>query len=376
MARARVDFPLRPHTALLTLGGSRAYGMHTASSDLDAKGVAVPPRRYYLGFTRTFEQADHPADIAAFAPDLRPEERDLPLEGVVFELRKFVSLAAECNPNLLDVLFCRDEDVRLATPVGLRLREVRRAFLSLRARHSYAGYASGQLARIKLHWEWHHHGPEREPVRADFDLPETTLLPRDQLGAAEAAVREQLDRWDVGWNAVPEPERIDLQGRIARSLAEMGLATDEARWTAAARVVGLHDNVIEIARRERAYAAARAGWDRYQRWKRERNPARAALEAAHGYDTKHAAHLVRLLRMGAEILETGEVHVWRGDRDADELLAIRGGAWTYEQLLAWTEAQDAVLDRLAREGRHGLPAQPDREALDALCVDLVDRALR
>ena len=58
-----------------------------------------------------------------------------------------------------------------------------------------------------------------------------------------------------------------------------------------------------------------------------------ALEAAHGYDTKHGAHLVRLLRMGREIVETGSVHVWRGDRDADELLAIRAGAWSYDRLM-------------------------------------------
>jgi len=45
------------------------------------------------------------------------------------------------------------------------------------------------------------------------------------------------------------------------------------------------------------------------------------LEAKFGFDTKHAMHLIRLLRMAREILETGVVHVKRPD--AEELSAIR-----------------------------------------------------
>lgn len=63
--------------------------------------------------------------------------------------------------------------------------------------------------------------------------------------------------------------------------------------------------------------------------------ARAELEAQHGYDTKHAMHLVRLLRMGEEILSTGRVNVRR--EDADELMAIRKGALSYDQLLEQSE---------------------------------------
>ncbi len=59
--------------------------------------------------------------------------------------------------------------------------------------------------------------------------------------------------------------------------------------------------------------------------------------ALHG-NCKHAMHLVRLLRMGAEALETGELLVKRPD--AAELLAIRNGAWTYEELVEYAEMMD------------------------------------
>jgi hypothetical protein len=57
----------------------------------------------------------------------------------------------------------------------------------------------------------------------------------------------------------------------------------------------------------------------------------------HG-NTKHAMHLVRLLRMGVEILRDGNVIVKRPD--AEELLAIRNGAWTYDELVKYAESMD------------------------------------
>ena len=72
-----------------------------------------------------------------------------------------------------------------------------------------------------------------------------------------------------------------------------------------------------------AYRQARRDWENYQSWKKNRNPARARLEAQFGYDTKHAQHLIRMLRMGIEILRDCEVRVRR--KDAAELRAIRAG---------------------------------------------------
>jgi hypothetical protein len=59
---------------------------------------------------------------------------------------------------------------------------------------------------------------------------------------------------------------------------------------------------------------------------------------------KHAMHIVRLLRMAGEVLDTGVVNVKRAD--AQELLDIRSGKWKYEELLEWSEYQDNELDKL------------------------------
>lgn len=373
MPRQPVSFDLRARTILLGVAGSRAQGLAGPDSDVDLRGVAVAPSDRLLGILPAFEQADHAGDMDVFADLLTTDEtevaRSTKLEGSVYALAKFVRLSADSNPNMLELLFCRDAEVRWCTPQGERLRAARPMFLSQKAAHTFTGYALAQLKRIQGHRHWLLHPPAGAPTRAAFGLPERTLLPRDQLLAADAEVRKKLDSWSPDWGSLPASEIQRLEDRLAGFMSEVLRAGDE-RWHLAARAVGLDDNLIQAMDRERRYRAAQRGWEQYRTWKRQRNPARAALEARHGYDTKHGAHLVRLLRMGREIVETGEVHVWRGGRDADELLAIRAGAWSYGELVERAEADAGELRKALSDGRCTLPTKPDMAALHALVVDL------
>ena len=90
----------------------------------------------------------------------------------------------------------------------------------------------------------------------------------------------------------------------------------------------------------------------------------------HG-NCKHAMHLVRLLKMCKEIMELGQVIVKRPDRE--ELLAIRNGAWTYEQLVGWAAQQDKEMQELYEKST--LPHTPDIKKLDDLCMELVGASI-
>lgn len=301
------------NTIFLTRAGSHAYGLATPESDLDLRGIAIPPKEYFLGFWHCFEQAE------STNPDL-----------VIYDIRKFFHLAAACNPSIIELLWTEAEDHLLVTPLGRRLIEHRSLFLSRKAKHTFSGYAAAQLKRIKTHRRWLIHPPTHKPTRAEFGLPETSMLSADILGAIE--------------------------------MVEQKAAQDLAAFPA---------YVMDLYRRERAYRNALREWQQYEHWKAHRNPKRAALEAKMGFDGKHAAHLVRLMRMCREILETGTVIVKRPDRD--ELLAIRDGAWSYEQLVQWSEQEDHALEEVARHSP--LPPAPDSQKLDALCIAMVEEAL-
>lgn len=295
-----------------TVHGSQAYGLSTPTSDVDLKGILVGPPAWYHGFVGG------------------PEQVELTADHVRYEIRKYFRLAAAANPTVLELLWTPDECHTVCTELGARLLAARDRFLSLRVKDSFSGYAMSQLARIKTHRKWVMNPPKKEPTRADFDLPETRLISRDQMGAVEAMLAD---------------------GRIEQA--------------------DLSTNFLGVLDRERRYKAARKEWEAYQGWLKTRNPRRSALEAEFGYDTKHGMHLVRLLRMGAEIVETGQVHVRRDDRE--ELLSIRAGAWSYDRLIDHADALHARVQAAAPTSP--LPAAPDEPALDALCADLVGQAL-
>lgn len=338
-------------TILFARHGSHAYGLNLPTSDEDFKGVAIPPREYHFGFANRFEQAE------SNDPDL-----------VIYDLKKFMGLAADCNPSIIELLWTPP---LYATPLGEKLSAARGLFLSKKAKHTFSGYALAQLKRIRTHHRWLESPPAAPPVRADFGLPDRTVIPKDQLAAAQAAITKKLAHWELDFlDDVDASSRILLQNKMAELLAEMKVSTEE-RWQGAARTLGYDENFLALLDRERRYTAAQREWEQLQHWKATRNAKRAELEAKHGYDVKHAMHLVRLLRMCREILSTGEVIVKRPDRE--ELLAIRNGAWSYEQLVGWAEEEDKALDALYVSST--LPHAPDRAALDRLCVELVEASL-
>lgn len=94
---------------------------------------------------------------------------------------------------------------------------------------------------------------------------------------------------------------------------------------------------------------------------------RKALVEKYGYDTKNAAHLIRLLRMGCEFLVDGELQVERPD--AQQLLEIKRGKWTLEQVKS--EAEQLFKDARVAHIQSSLPVAPDLGRINDLCVKIV-----
>jgi len=128
---------------------------------------------------------------------------------------------------------------------------------------------------------------------------------------------------------------------------------------------------LELLAAEHRYTSAHNQWKQYQGWLKQRNPARAELEAHFGYDTKHAMHLLRLQRMAIEVLQSGELRVTRDDRD--ELLAIRDGSLSYDELIAECDTLSARIDAAAKAS--SLPQRPDEPQLNALCSNIIQEIL-
>lgn len=292
--------------------GSQAFGLSSHQSDTDLKGIFVGPGEWYFGFLET------------------PEQIELTKDHTRFEIRKFFRLANDANPTALEMLFVNESARRYQSGAGEMLLANRGKFLSRKVADSFGNYAVSQLKRIKTHRRWLQNPPKIEPMRPAFGLPERSLISSDQMGAADALI-----------------QRGDLTNEM------------------------LTPNFLAIMDQERRYRNARREWQQYHAWLKDRNPARAKCEAQFGYDTKHAQHLVRLLRMSIEILTTGQVIVARPD--CEELLAIREGQWPFDQVVSYAESMSKrILDARAASL---LPEKPDTADLNRLCAEIISRVV-
>jgi predicted nucleotidyltransferase len=95
---------------------------------------------------------------------------------------------------------------------------------------------------------------------------------------------------------------------------------------------------------------------------------RKALVDKFGYDTKNASHLIRILRQGITFMRTGDLEVYRSD--AKELLEIKHGVFSYEEIKAEAESLDWGLQEAGRVSP--LPEAPDWDAINKLSVHMYE----
>jgi predicted nucleotidyltransferase len=94
---------------------------------------------------------------------------------------------------------------------------------------------------------------------------------------------------------------------------------------------------------------------------------RAELAAEHGYDTKFAYHVVRLLGEVEQILLEGDIDL---QRDNERLKAIRRGEWTEDRLRQWAADKEADLERAYAAST--LPVGPDEDKLKGLLLTCLE----
>jgi len=80
--------------------------------------------------------------------------------------------------------------------------------------------------------------------------------------------------------------------------------------------------------------------------------------------------------MAREVLVDNTLHVWRGDKDAQELLEIRAGAWSYDKLISWSEKENEAQKALFEKKKFSVKNAPNKEAINTLCMTLIEQALQ
>lgn len=110
--------------------GSRAYGLDNEQSDVDRRGIFLPPAELHWALYGV------------------PEQLDLPeTEECYWEIQKFLVLALKANPNILECLYT--PLVEYAAAPALELLEIRDCFLSKIVYQTYNGYVLSQFKKLE-----------------------------------------------------------------------------------------------------------------------------------------------------------------------------------------------------------------------------------
>lgn len=328
--------------------GSNLYGTNTPDSDVDTRGVFIPTIEYFLGFAQQTKGYSDKIDDTEY-----------------HELRHFFKLALKCNPNIIEYFFIPPEKMLKSSKEWEIILENKDLFLSNKAKYTFTGYAFSQMKRIKNHRSWLLHPPKKKPERTDFGLPaHKSLLSKDKIGAFNeiiATYLKQIGSYHELKDMLLEMEEVHNYKAIVENISKLDI-------NAVKTIVPLSDNIMMALEKEKAYSSALMHWTQYQNWLKNRNPARAKLEAKYKFDSKHFLHLARLMSEAKELLTTGKIIFPRPDREY--LLDIKNGVYTFEHLL---EKFDKINDEMEEIQKSSiLPDKPHLKKADELCVKIVE----
>jgi predicted nucleotidyltransferase len=157
---------------LLGKRGSESHGTYIAPSspdafdDRDLMGVCVPPIEYHFGL-KEWSSKDQIKGC---------------WDTVLYSARKFVGLLVKQNPNVVCMLWLRDDDYVHLTPMGELLIQQRDMFRARTpAYKSFAGYAKDQLNKMTAHQPYQGYmGAKRKELvdRFGYDVKNAAHLVR------------------------------------------------------------------------------------------------------------------------------------------------------------------------------------------------------
>jgi uncharacterized protein len=285
--------------------GSNLYGTAIEGSDLDIRGICIPPLNVLLDPFMNFEQKDS---------GFKEEDR------TIYAFGQFFKLCAQCNPNICEMLFVPSDKTLMKTKEWDIVLDNKQLFLSKKAKFTFTGYAISQLHRIKRHRKYFINTPKEKPTREMFGLTDAPIISGDGLKMASYI-----------------PHKF------------------------------LNEKFSDEVRRELGYREAKKEWDDFISWKNARNPRRKSLEEQFGFDTIAASHLIRLMLEGKELLLEGKIIFPL--QAAEEVLAIKKGKYTYDEILSMSEDMEKQFEDWY--GQSSLPKAPDRNSLTKIYLDVI-----
>lgn len=326
--------------------GSRAYGLETATSDTDIRGVFVLPKDMYYGLEYTGQVNNETNDI------------------VYYELRRFMELLLRNNPNIMEMLNTPSNCVLLKHSMMDQLKPS--MFLSKLCEQTFANYAYTQIKKA--------YGLEKKIVNPVDEMRKSVLdfcfvyEGRDAIPLEKFLESKGLDQQMAGLAAISHL-RDCYNLFYSTEFRYSGIMRKEESNDVALSSIPKGEMPIAMLYFNRdGYSVYCKKYKEYWDWVGKRNEERYKTTMTHGknYDSKNMMHVFRLLRMAREIAMDGQINVFRTDRQF--LLSVKEGKFEYDDLLKQAEALKMELPALYHNST--LPDKPDMDIVEGLLIKM------
>jgi len=333
---------------LQCISGSKAYGLDTAQSDTDFRGVFALSKHDFYGLQYTEQASNESNDI------------------VYYELKRFVELLGRNNPNILELLNTPADKVLYRHPVMELIHP--EMFLSKLCLQTFAGYAQSQIKKAKgLNKKIFNPVEEERKKLTDFCY----IIEGYNTVPLEVWLRRNnYSQEDCGLINVPHSRDLYAvfhQSQLKEPLR--GICSEnngnDVRYSSIPEK--LPPKALMSYNKD-GYSAYCRDYSQYWDWVEKRNDTRYRNTLEHGknYDAKNMMHTFRLLNMAEEIAVEKQINVFRKDREF--LLKIRTGEFLYEDLMEMANEKITRIEQLFAVA--DLPDQPDEAASNKLLVEM------
>jgi predicted nucleotidyltransferase len=324
------------------ISGSNAYGTAHENSDTDIKGIFMVPSLDYFGFDKELKQVSDDTN-----------------DTVYYSLRRFIELALDANPNIIELLFMPDECELKTSSYFDYLKHNRDLFITKKAFDSHINYAMAQIRKAKGKNKWvNNPQPEEPPRKEDYcwflDGDNNTPYPFRPMPLSEKGI--DLNRCHVAaMEHVSEVFRLYDYGDKAKGVFRNGMLVCESipKKHEQEKFIGL------LIYHKHEYDRAKRDHENYWAWVENRNQHRWKSQELGliDYDAKNMMHTFRLLISGKHILEHGTPLVRFTGENLLFLKSILNGEFRYEELIQ--RAEGLVSEMHIKKQNSCLHEEPD-----------------
>jgi len=297
--------------------GSRLYGTSNDDptkgklSDTDYSGVFVADLSCYIGFNHVEE-----VDFSKISKLENGQNAPDAIDKKLYEVKKFLRLAMDNNPNIIEHVFVNEKNIVYSNHWGKEILRYAKLFPHKGCFEKFIGYATSQKHKM--------------------------IIKRDNMEFIEAAI-EFFSKQD--------PKSLMAEHKQMFGLCKFKFNNNHV--TIGDMAIQLNINV------KRALEQLNERKDKFG--------SRHELVSKHGYDTKFASHLIRLLKEGEDLLKYGELTFPLPQ--AELILDIKQGKYSVEEVMHMATMTEDDMRCALNESK--LPSGPRVWNIEQLLLQII-----